>query len=405
MKMNKNAVKLLRGSVFTQLSLLFLTGSPLIAQILPAQLLNDTRSFEVSACMPGKEKIISVWMEKRPERKDNDENAADMRVAYKSSANNGKDWTDKGIIDLTNTFATGNPYVTSNDKGESYLVCMHIGKDFWSGNISLYEFDFRSKQFILKSIPFKSDSQLLDKPSIVANGNEIHLVYNAYNSNFTNSVRYQMSRDKGKTWTAPVSVFHDAKIKYLGPSIALLKGNQIAVSSGAYSGNNIYLARKKTNADSTVFERPIVVSKISAKLGSAMTELSRFGEKLMLTWQNPHQRNETWLSLSNSDGNSWSAPFLITAKGNLLSAVVDQKGNIHCIFSDFSDQQFVVRYKVLNSRYEILKEDVLMQNTLLSTFTEYLGAYQKLLIRDNELYAFWIDYPNNNSLNFTKWTF
>ena len=57
-------------------------------------------------------------MEKRPEHKDNDENAADMRLAYKSSVNGRKDWSQKAIVDLPNTFGTGNPYVTANESGK-----------------------------------------------------------------------------------------------------------------------------------------------------------------------------------------------------------------------------------------------------------------------------------------------
>jgi len=37
-----------------------------------------------------------------------------MRLAYKSSVNGGKDWSQKAIVDLPNTFGTGNPYVTAN---------------------------------------------------------------------------------------------------------------------------------------------------------------------------------------------------------------------------------------------------------------------------------------------------
>lgn len=87
------------------------------------------------------------------------------------------------------------------------MVCMHKGKDFYSGNISLYEFDNQSKQFTLKSIPFKSDFQLLDKPAIVSSGKEIHLVHVAYGKRARNSVKYQVSTDKGKAWSKPKDVF------------------------------------------------------------------------------------------------------------------------------------------------------------------------------------------------------
>ena len=383
--------------------LFFFYCNSTVAQIIPSQVLNNTKTFEVTACKPSKNKIISVWMEKRAIRKDNDPNAADMQVGYKLSKNNGKDWTEKLIIDLPNTFGTGNPYVTCNEKGEAYLVCMHIGKDFWSGNLSLYEFDFDKEKFNLKSVPFKSDDKLLDKPSIVSFGNEIHLVYVAYSKHSRNSVKYQMSNDKGKTWTDPVSVFSDSISGYLGPSIAVLKGNQIVVSTGAYGRKDISIAKKKNYLDSIMFERPIIITKVSNSLGAAMTELSSDENKLILTWQNPHQRNETWMSLSNDEGATWTAPHLITAKGNLLSAVFDENGNINCIYSDFDNQQYYVGYKLLDPKFKILKERKLMGPTPLLKFDEYLGAYQKILIQDNNIFAFWIDYPNNSTLHFSKW--
>ena len=388
---------------FKYLFLLLLPLSQAYSQIKSNKILSDVKTFEVSASKPFKNDIITAWMEKRPSRKDNSEEAADMRIAYKASTNNGKDWTEKGIIDLPNTFATGNPFVTSSNKGETYLVCMHIGQDFFSGNISLYEYDFSKKIFNLKSIPITSKEKLLDKPSIVCNGDEIHLIYAAYTKNFKNTINYQMSKDKGLTWTDPVRVFNDQNVTYLGPAISVVDQNQIVISAGSYGRKNIYFTKKKQLADQIEFDSTSIVTRVSADLGSAMTELTTDGSKLLLTWQNSHQRNETWLSYSNDIGMSWSKPHLINSTGNLLSAAYDKNGNIHCIYSDFGDQKFFVGYKYLNSNYEVLKEDYLAQPAPLTTFTEYLGAYQKIIVQNNVVYAFWIDYPNNSTLNFTKW--
>jgi hypothetical protein len=399
--MKKNKFKLLR---IICTCLLILIGFPILAQLAPNIVLNDTRTFEVTACKPSKKNIVVAWMEKRPERKDNNGDAIDMRVAYKSSENNGKDWTEKGIIDLPGTFGTGNPFVTSNTNGETHLVCMHIGKDFYSGSISLYEFDSVKKQFNLKSVPIKSEDRLLDKPAIVSFGNEIHLVYISYGKRTENMLKYQMSSDKGKTWTEPVNVFNDNTIPFLGPSISVVNKNQIVISVGSYRSKGIYLAKKKINIDTIAFEDPIVVAQISNKLGAAMTELSGDGErKLVLTWQYPHQRNETWMTFSTNEGNSWASPLLITEKGNLLSAAFDKQNNIYCIYSDFNNQNFFVKYKSLNSKYELIEERYLSKPEPLTTFDEYLGAFQKLLIQKNKVYTFWVDYPNDSALYFTKW--
>lgn len=400
--MQNNSFKLLMRIKFTYTILLLIVSSPILAQISPAQILNDTKTFEVSACKPSKKEIITVWMEKRPERKDNDENAADMRVAYKSSADNGKNWTEKGIVDLPGTFGTGNPFVASSDRGNTYMVCMHIGKDFYSGNISLYEFDFKKKQFGLKSVPVKSDDKLLDKPSFVSYGDEIHLVYVSYPKNMKNAVKYQMSKDRGQTWTAPIDVFGGNTGGHLGPAITMLRNKQVMISIGAYGGKDI-LVTKKINSDSIAFEKPTVVSAISARQGAAMTELSSYKNGLILTWQNPHQRSETYLSYSKDDGISWVKPIMVTSYGNLTSAAFDEKGNIHCVYSDFNDQKYFVGYKVFNEKFEVLSSSYLLEPIPLLTFKEYLGAYQKLMIQNNELYVFWIDYPNNSTIKFTKW--
>ena len=341
-------------------------------------------------------------MEKRPERKDNDGNAADMRVAYKSSSDNGKSWTEKGIVDLPGTFGNGNPFVASNEKGNTYMVCMHIGKDFYSGNISLYEFDFKKKQFDLKSIPIKSDDKLLDKPSFVTHGDEIHLVYVAYPKKMKNSVKYQMSKDKGKTWTEPVDVFGSNTSGYLGPAIVMLQNKQVMISIGAYGRKNI-LVTKKINSDTIAFEKPTIVAAVSAEQGAAMTELSAYKNGLILTWQNPHQRSEVYLSYSKDDGISWAKPIMVTSFGNLTSAAFDEKGNIHCIYSDFNDQKFFVGYKLFDPKFEVLKSAYLLEPTPLTAFDEYLGAYQKLIIQNKELFAFWIDYPIDSTLKFMKW--
>jgi len=399
--MRKNSFKLLTGIKFTYTFLLLMLGSQLKAQIAPTQILSDTRTFEVSACNPSKKSLVTVWMEKRPERKDNDENAADMQVAYKSSADNGDSWTKKGIVDLPGTFATGNPFIANNENGNTYLVCMHIGKDFYSGNISLYEFDFRKKKFELKSVPIKSDDNLLDKPSFATSGNEIHLVYVAYPKKMKNAVKYQMSKDKGKTWTKAVDVFGGNIGGHLGPSIAISKNKQVIISIGGYGKKDILITRK-LHSDSVAFEQPTIVSPVSTKQGAAMTELTAYKNGLILTWQNPHQRSETYLSVSKDDGMSWAKPIMVTSFGNLASAAFDGKGNIHCIYSDFNDQKFFVRYRVFNTKLEVLHSSYLLEPTALTTFKEYLGAYQKIMIQNKEVFTFWIDYPNNSTLNFTK---
>lgn len=372
------------------------------AQIGKPQLLNDTRTFEVSACKPSKNQIVTVWMEKRPERKDDDGNAADMRVAYKSSNDNGKNWTPKGIVDLPGTFGNGNPFVTNNEKGETYMVCMHIGKDFYSGNISLYEFDFKKKQFEIKSIPIKSDDNLLDKPSIVVSGDEIHLVYVAYPKRMKNAVKYQMSKDKGKTWTKAVDVFDGNTGGHLGPSIAISKNKQILISIGAYGKKNIMIVRKR-NADSIAFEKPRIVAEVSGKQGAAMTELTSYKNGLIMTWQNPHQRSETYLSYSKDDGSTWAKPLMLSSFGNMASAAFDEKGNIYCIYSDFSDGKFSVVYKLFAENFEVLESGYLLKPRLLKEFKEYLGAYQKLLTYKKDVIAFWIDYVNDHAIKFNKW--
>lgn len=381
--------------------ILFLTFCcPMIlsAQQLTSQVLSDTRTFEVSATSPMKDYLVTAWMEKRPERKDNDENADDMRVAYRSTKNAGKTWSEKQIIDLPNTMATGNPYVASGSKKDTYLVCMHIGLDFFSGNISLYEFDRKKQQFILKSVPVKSDSQLLDKPSIAVYANEIHLVYNTYEKNMSNAIKYQMSKDGGNTWTDPVNVFKSGSVRYLGPSIALSKNNQVSVSAGSY-GRRIYTT-KKIAGDVSTFEE---AKEISQKNFMGMTELSVNGTNMILTWQDAHQLNVTGLTISADNGSTWKEPFILSKKGNLLSANMDEERRIHLIFAEYVDQKYSVEYRIIDTAFNVLNSKRLLEPTGPLTLKEYLGAYQKLLIASGHCYAFWIDYPNEHALKFSKW--
>lgn len=373
------------------------------AQSIKSKILSDVRAFEVSACKPSKNSIVSVWMEKRPTRKDNSEEAADMRVAYRSSFNNGKNWTNKEFIDLEHTFGTGNPYVTSNEKGDTFMTCMHIGQDFFSGNISLYQFDFKKHLFNLKSIPVKSNDNLLDKPSLVCDGNNIHLVYVAYSKNFKNSVKYQLSKDNGISWSEAIDVFPDHSITYLGPAMVLSDNKQVFISTGSYAGKGIYMTKNVANSQKIEFEPARKIGSIAKNLGSAMTEMTCKNGNLLLTWQNPHQRNETWICKSQNLGVSWSSPFMVTSFGNLLSAEFDDKYNIHCIYSDFKDEKFSVVYKSFDNENRIVKEEFIKSPVELKSFKEYLGAFQKLLIQNNKMFAFWIDYPGNNTLNFSEW--
>ncbi|WP_281631566.1 hypothetical protein [Flavobacterium luteolum] len=385
---------------------LFLCGilslNSIIAQTVPSKPLNDVRTFEVTACKPSKNRIVAAWLEKRPNRKDNDESATNTRVAYKFSNDNGDNWTEKGIVDLPETFGTGNPYLTSNPKGDTFLAVMHIGKRFYEGNISIYEFNFEKKQFELKSIPIKSDNALLDKPAIAAFGDEIHLVYTEYPEGKNNSLKYQMSRDKGKTWTEPFTIILGKKVAHLSASITLLKDNQVAVSCGTYGGNKMYFIKKKPGTDANAFEAPIIVSKGIDNVGPGMSELSGYKNNVAMNAQNPHQPDQLWLSLSNDGGSKWLEPIKITEKGNLLSTQFDAKGNLHFLYTDYSNDTFSVFYKLFDKNNKIIDQKTIRESAPFKQ-EEYIGAFQKLLIQKSEYYCFWIDYVNNSELRFSKW--
>jgi hypothetical protein len=214
-----------------------------------------------------------------------------------------------------------------------------------------------------------------------------------------------MSKDNGATWTDPVNVFSDSIGAFLGPSIAITAKGEVAVSVGSYGGRNILFAKKRQDGSGISFQQPTIVGKVSKTLASAMSELSCFKNGLMMTWQNPHQRSETWMAFSKDDGATWSEPHMVNSFGNLLSSVFDEKGYIHCIYSDFSEQKYSVGYKMMNEKMEVLKTDYVSPPKPLSTFSEYLGAYQKLLISKKELLAWWIDYPEESTLKFSKWKF
>ncbi|MCI9843578.1 exo-alpha-sialidase [Flavobacterium pectinovorum] len=365
--------------------------------------LNNVRTFEVTACKPSKNTIIAAWMEKRPNRTDNDESAANTSVAYKFSNDNGNHWNEKALIDIPDTFGTGNPYLTTTADGKAYLAVMHIGNNFYEGNISVYEFNFDKKIFELKSVPFKSDSMLLDKPAIAAFGNEIHLVYTAYPKANKNSLKYQMSLDKGKSWSEPVTIQIGDNVSHLGASIALLKNNQVIISCGTYSGNdNIYLIKKKVSLDSIAFEKPVIIKKGPDNRNAVMSELSSSNDHLVVSCQSPHQPDKVFISYSTDQGNHWSDTSSITQKGNLLSAHFDQQGDMHILYSDFNDNQFSVLYKSFDQNNSVVNQKTICEPADFKQ-QEYIGAFQKLLIQDSQYYCFWIDYTNNSELRFTKW--
>jgi hypothetical protein len=369
------------------------------AEVIPSDLLNSTKTFEVSATKPSKDRIVSVWTEARPERKGG---ADDFRVGYTFSGNNGKTWSEKGIIDEPEMMANVNPYVTSNKEGDTFLAVMHVEKSYFAGKIAFYQYDFKEKRFELKSVPAKSGNLLLDKPAIAAVGNDVHLVYAAYGEPIGGALRYQLSRDKGATWTDPVDIVIDKKFPYLGASIAVGKDNQILIACGSYGKAGMYLIRKDSG-DDIAFGKPIVVSGPADKPRSGMAELHADGKgKLVMTWQANHSPGEVWMTYSEDEGRTWAAPLLLSSRGNLMSAAIDDRGGIHCICSDYTDRQYEVRYKRFGDGYEVLDDRLLRKSGPLNT-REYIGAYQKLLVQKENLYAFWIDFSGNTTLNFARW--
>jgi hypothetical protein len=108
------------------------------------------------------------------------------------------------------------------------------------------------------------------------------------------------------------------------------------------------------------------------------------------------------MTYSKDEGGTWGKPLLLSSRGNLMSAAIDDRGAIHCIYSDYTDRQYEVRYKRFGDGYEVLDDRLLRKSGPLNT-REYIGAYQKLLVQKENLYAFWIDYSGNTTLNFARW--
>jgi hypothetical protein len=177
----------------------------------------------------------------------------------------------------------------------------------------------------------------------------------------------------------------------------------VVVSCGSYGRGSIYILKKDSLGKG--FAAPVVVAKDARyPVSPAMTELSGDNEKnLILTWQHPHQAQDVWMSGSIDGGSSWQSPLLITTNGNLLSAAVGRNNMVHCIYSDFTDRQFKVLYKAFKSDFTLLQEKTIRSSVGLNEQAEYIGAFQKLLVKKNRRYAFWIDYPGNSSLKFSRW--
>lgn len=388
----------MRHYLFLTLTILYFT--PTQAQITETYKINDTRTYEVTATLLPKNKIVAVWMEARPERVAG-EQASDMRVAYSTSDDLGETWSNKIIIDRTKNYLTGNPNVYTDEQGNTYLVVMDVGKDFFSGELAIYKFNPQLNEFELKSTAVQLESSLLDKPSITGNNDKIFLSYTEVSQMLENSfLKVLSSDDQGLTWKETPSITKDSLL-YLGTSV-IANSNNLILSTGTYWNKTIEFFDK--NLKTKKVERT-KVAKISNKLENALSEMVSHGDSLCINWYKPHASNEVYFSLSQDKGKTWDNPILVSKNGNLLSTIFDNYGNLAVLYSEFQNNKFSVivkNYNILENKF--FKEFYLKEPTIIKGKMDYIGAFQKIIkLQNGNFMAFWIDFSDDNKLYLSKW--
>ena len=367
--------------------------------------LNDTKTYEVTAAILEDNTIISVWMEGRTERKPNSQ-IGDTRIGYKVSNDEGKTWSQKKVIDNPNSFITGNPYITT-EKDNTFLIFMNVKKSFFEGNLAFYEWNAQKQEFQLKSIPARTNNTLLDKPSIVSNGDNVFLTYIEYSKTLEKGeIKYQHSDDKGKSWSKPEKMVKD-DIIYLGVASQILDGN-IYLSYGTHWQKKIFFKKTEmSNLNDITQIQSKIVAEVTGELGSAMTEMavSKNGD-IAIGWMNIHKPDEVYLSIKPKESKDWNEPLLLSKSGNLLSMAFDNSSNLLSIYSEFKNDTFSVIFKKcpLHNFETITETKYLKKETKIIGQRDYIGAFQKIMYTDkSEIFAFWIDYSKNNELNVSRW--
>lgn len=387
---------------FVTILFFFITGH---AQTVQTSILNETRTYEVTAILLPNNKILAVWMEARPDREISSQ-GGNMRVAYKISSDLGENWSHKKIIDNPNTLLKGNPDVITDNNGNIYLILMSVNTNFFSGNLSFYEWKKEQNEFKLKSIPASSENSLLDKPGITICGNHLYLAYVEYSKMLDKGLlKIQSSSDGGMTWSNPKEVHPKNEVIALGPSITCLN-EKLILAFGSYWRNSIYFTKKNSQNILNDFPTPKVISEISDTLVSAMTVLAtNKNNKIAIGWEYIHQPNEIYISLSRNNGKSWTEPNLISKSGNMLSMTFDKNKNLHLIYDKFNEDEFSVIYERLslltgNSESKMY----LSQPSKIPGTRDYIGAFQKIIIsNDGTILTFWINFSEDNKLYFSKW--
>ncbi|ANI88166.1 hypothetical protein A9P82_01865 [Arachidicoccus ginsenosidimutans] len=90
------------------------------------------------------------------------QHTGDFCVAYSVSNDFGKTWQSKKIIDKAGTLIIGNPTLTTDSLGNTFLALMRVDSSFFSSDIAVYKLNNTTNEFALTSIPVHSDNTLLD---------------------------------------------------------------------------------------------------------------------------------------------------------------------------------------------------------------------------------------------------
>jgi hypothetical protein len=201
-------------------------------------------------------------------------------------------------------------------------------------------------------------SQMLDKPSILADPRRARRVYAAW-AKFTNGARgneagFSRSDDGGATWSQPVTIYKSGAGSQNNLLLALADGRLVDVfveGSGAKEGDMVRVAASRSTDGGATWSQPATVANFTftitrdpergAEIRSIGQDVSAAvsGRRLYVAWFENHRTGTSaiWVSSSADAGLTWSPPSVVVqeaAQAFLPSLAVTSDGRLGATWYD-----------------------------------------------------------------------
>ncbi|EMR73820.1 BNR repeat-like domain protein [Thermoplasmatales archaeon SCGC AB-539-N05] len=240
-----------------------------------------------------------------------------------------------------------------------------------------------------------TDKPSAESPAIAVNGSTLHVVWS--NDFFPESggsdIYYKQSSDNGKTWSDDARLTH-VESESAEPSIGA-NGNNIHIvwQDTRHSGTNREIYYKVSRDNGITWSDDIRLT--DAQKRSSEPWLAVNGDAIYVTWMDYRlEGSEIYFKMSEDNGYTWSNDTRLTFNPapSYLPVVGVYNNNLHIIWQDNREGGWGIYYKKSENNGKNWTDAIRISGY------NYTSAYSHMCVNKESIYVVWVDHRGSREI-------